>query len=753
MTRRIRTIVSVLVAFVVASAMVAGSLALAGEKYLKVAVIGDSYSAGNGAGNYYGPSDSYRSTRNWAHVYSNWLNDNGVRTTLHNHAYSNAVSQDVVDKQIDKIEENSNVVMLTIGGNDVSFAKIVANCFLVAYRSESSCKRSIESADKLLPTVRERTLNLLEKVSKRLPQNSKIVLVGYPLLSTDKVYTIPGWFFSSDWDAAKAVRNLGIKASDMQKDMIDEWNQKNAIKATFVPTRELFAGHEPDPATDARNDKRWINEFLETEGKVGENGITTSKEVGLTHAAMFYHPNITGHEKIGEELAKVLGIVDVTESSETVTGPIDVVFVIDGGQDNDAKQVAVKGYVNEVIKKFQDGGAQVRYSLLTSAEGNYTKIALTDSLSADKLKEDVAKEVSSSVATNLTPAKGLAVGLEQDWRSPARKLIYYIGNTSTAAANSSDAPNWEELLRRTYDKGSVEVHLLNTDLENASDEGLAKLARHTAGTVQSLAEKPDLPPVAIGTVETPKVEPSPEAPVAIGTVEAPKVEPSPEAPVAIGTVEAPKVEPSPEAPVVIGTVNEENGNHVVVKPGKTPEASSPEELTPYIVLLSEHSAMGKRELTAHRNDEVTVMVEGFKPGKPVSFELHSKVFQLGTVTADAKGAATLTFRVPKEISFGLHSVQAVQDGTRAGVPLIISKRAENPAKETPKPGLKANSGNEKSTSKNVDTNQKPAKKVLTSDGEELARTGTNDVPALLFMSTLLAFVGIVMVAVRKRART
>lgn len=43
---------------------------------LKVALLGDSYSAGNGAGHYYGDDKkAYRSSRNWAHNYVNWLND------------------------------------------------------------------------------------------------------------------------------------------------------------------------------------------------------------------------------------------------------------------------------------------------------------------------------------------------------------------------------------------------------------------------------------------------------------------------------------------------------------------------------------------------------------------------------------------------------------------------------------------------------------------------------------------------------
>ena len=55
---------------------------------IRATLLGDSYSAGNGAGSYYGPKDTYRSHKNWAHNYVNWLNDQGAPTVLTNLAHS-----------------------------------------------------------------------------------------------------------------------------------------------------------------------------------------------------------------------------------------------------------------------------------------------------------------------------------------------------------------------------------------------------------------------------------------------------------------------------------------------------------------------------------------------------------------------------------------------------------------------------------------------------------------------------------------
>lgn len=97
---------------------------------IHVTLLGDSYSAGNGAGSYYGNKDAYRSRNNWAHKYVDWLNKQGTPATLNNLAHSGYTTNDVMDKQIPDIDTNTNLVMFTIGGNDVDFGGIVSRCFV-----------------------------------------------------------------------------------------------------------------------------------------------------------------------------------------------------------------------------------------------------------------------------------------------------------------------------------------------------------------------------------------------------------------------------------------------------------------------------------------------------------------------------------------------------------------------------------------------------------------------------------------------
>src|SRR4051795_11431280 len=83
----------------VAAIGVAGVLAPAAQaqstaRPLKVVQLGDSYSAGNGAGNYYGPKDCYRSSTNWAERYMDSLRDT-YNISFVNRACSGGVLSDL----------------------------------------------------------------------------------------------------------------------------------------------------------------------------------------------------------------------------------------------------------------------------------------------------------------------------------------------------------------------------------------------------------------------------------------------------------------------------------------------------------------------------------------------------------------------------------------------------------------------------------------------------------------------------------
>ena len=83
----------------------------AGKK-LNVTVLGDSYSAGNGANGYeYGPGECHRNSNNWAEIYKKWLSGNGLAITLINRACSGAKTGDFFK------DKEAGSTMKTISGD------------------------------------------------------------------------------------------------------------------------------------------------------------------------------------------------------------------------------------------------------------------------------------------------------------------------------------------------------------------------------------------------------------------------------------------------------------------------------------------------------------------------------------------------------------------------------------------------------------------------------------------------------------
>ncbi|MCF6377729.1 hypothetical protein L2K70_08935 [Nocardioides KLBMP 9356] len=91
-----RALVALVLAATALSVPSAQAAPAAPAQTLDVLVVGDSYSAGNGAtGATYGPADCYRNRTSWAERYAKGLRDQGLTVNLANHACSGGRTPDV----------------------------------------------------------------------------------------------------------------------------------------------------------------------------------------------------------------------------------------------------------------------------------------------------------------------------------------------------------------------------------------------------------------------------------------------------------------------------------------------------------------------------------------------------------------------------------------------------------------------------------------------------------------------------------
>lgn len=298
------------------------------DKRLNITLIGDSYTSGNGAGAYYGEGKAHRSHLNWGSLYTLWLNYQGVSTRLKNLAVSGNTTSDIKNEQLNGVSTDTNLVMLTAGGNDANFEAIVTKCLLPGARSYDNCKSAIDYAQSQFSGIKSRTKEIFQNLENKLAPDSEIVLVGYPLLSTNTNYqlgrqiahcTQQVFFYCAHieytteyYPAAQKIRELGRNANTMQQALVSEWNKSHKLKVRYVGNiSDAFAGHEPHPSFGLQNTYRWMDEFLEKMVDADDRGNITSSV--SADPSEWYHPGIIGHSKIAEVIEKAIGIPNAAQ--------------------------------------------------------------------------------------------------------------------------------------------------------------------------------------------------------------------------------------------------------------------------------------------------------------------------------------------------------------------------------------------------------------------------------------------------------
>ena len=422
---------------------------------LRVALLGDSYSAGSGAGDYEieEPDDprgkAYRSRNSWVHHYVDWLSEQGVHATLASLARSGATTEDVVNEQVGGMPADTDLVMLTVGGADVRVADIVRRCFVPGSRSASGCRETVEAADGRLesatveegvavPSVRSQTRSVLEALDARLADGAQVVLVGYPHLSRDRAYRLSD-AGGETYDAGTGVRRLSESMRETQSALVDEWNMAHSstLKVTYIDsTATAFSGHEPDPSAGGHNDHRWINEAQETEGRLGGDGTTVSRFSGDTNT--FYQLNKIGHEQIAELIEKKVGVPGNVKPAAPSSAGIDVVFAVSATAAMADDAAAIRANMRSIIDRAADSASSYRFALVsyggaTGDERARTHVDLTADAAAvekglDALAGGSAGGVGETGSAGAPVYSGVMQAMSLSWRSGVRREVIVIGD-------------------------------------------------------------------------------------------------------------------------------------------------------------------------------------------------------------------------------------------------------------------------------------------------------------------------------------
>ena len=216
--------------------LIAATPAAAAESTVDYVAMGDSYSSGVGA-----PGQSglcLRSSRSYTTQWAERNDPASYRTV----ACGGAKTGDVLTWQVPFLSSRTDLVTITIGGNDAGFADTVLSCTI---GSEATCAGKVNTARDYVTATLPGLLDRTYKAIRGKAPNAKVVVLGYPRLfdETNAYCGIAGLSL-----AKRKVLNDG--ADDLAA-VIGE--RARAAGFTWVDVRERFDGHGACAASP------WIN--------------------------------------------------------------------------------------------------------------------------------------------------------------------------------------------------------------------------------------------------------------------------------------------------------------------------------------------------------------------------------------------------------------------------------------------------------------------------------------------------------------
>jgi len=229
-------------------------------KSTRYVALGDSFAAGMGGG---GETGKCRSSS--ASYPSVFTRESGVDLIV-NAACSGATTSDLLRKQLISLDDRTDLVTVSIGGNDLGVAAIAADC---AAGKAASCRSQLTSALSLLNVLPERLATVYDAIVQAAP-NARIVVTGYALMydASD-----PN---AKDFGMAAAINAATIGLNQVIDDAVDAERAKGA-PMTYVGVD--FAGHAIGDA------KPWVH----------------------TSGVDAFHPTAAGYAEYARQLVRRLG--------------------------------------------------------------------------------------------------------------------------------------------------------------------------------------------------------------------------------------------------------------------------------------------------------------------------------------------------------------------------------------------------------------------------------------------------------------
>ncbi|GAA3757145.1 SGNH/GDSL hydrolase family protein [Streptomyces tremellae] len=226
--RRLGALVSALAAGLALSLSTAAAAQAAPAAGTDYVALGDSYSSGLGSGSYDSASgDCKRSSAGYPAL---WAAAHAP-ATFNFVACSGARTGDVESSQLTALSSATDLVSITIGGNDAGFSDVMTTCVL---KSEATCLSGIATANSYIDNTLPGALDTLYGDIRAKAPNAHVVVLGYPR------------FYALNGSCVVGLSEAKRSAINNAADHINSVTAKRAADHgfTFADVTQAFTGHE-----------------------------------------------------------------------------------------------------------------------------------------------------------------------------------------------------------------------------------------------------------------------------------------------------------------------------------------------------------------------------------------------------------------------------------------------------------------------------------------------------------------------------
>jgi len=387
-----------------------------------------------------------------------------------------------LDAQLDFVDESVDVVLLSIGGNDIEFSNIVMSCLSPVVSSVDQCgSQIVESESRARSTEQgsyQKNMELIfKKLREKMRSDAKIVLLGYPYLAKDDNFILKDLFNPLTYEASKNVRALGELGDRIQLLTIPP-NEPDKTQIYFYGgVKPHFVGHEPD-MNDFwhHNSEKWIHTF------------------GSRISTDWFHYNPIGHQEVANNL--YANLEDYVDGFPLKTQlDYDVVFVVNHASEAQQYQrddLPIKGItIGKIRDKILSVANTARfglvsYNLWAGSEGrDGPKSIVSQDFTFDPLQLSKHTPRNTTLAGRTQPGElrnALHRALDLKWRPGVKKLVYIIGKTKSDDAGQNPQEFYSDVIEKSLHIDPVAISpIMASNNFGLDDQAAQVLAQQTEG--------------------------------------------------------------------------------------------------------------------------------------------------------------------------------------------------------------------------------------------------------------------------------